>query len=328
MMIKHGHLRGTTTLLAALLTVLLLAPVASAEGVGTTSLPGSNGVIAFVSAQDTSTTRMQVFRMNSDGFGQTRLSDAQGHNWDPTWSPDGKKIAFTNVVPNVGADIYQMDADGSDEQNLSRAEGYDSLPSYSPNGKIAFTSNLGGNGFDLYMMSLGTNGQITEQVRLTAHVADDSGAVVSPDGKRIAFTSKRDGDYDVYLMRAAPEGPKNIPVKLTKNAVNDYGPDWSPDGTQLVFNSNRSGNFEVYRMKVAPEGKTNRPVNLSKNPADDTAPTWSPDGKKIAFNSDRPGSDATTDLDIWRMRATDGANPTNLTDNAVLDFDPEWQPLP
>jgi hypothetical protein len=29
------------------------------------------------------------------------------------------------------------------------------------------------------------------------------------------------------------------------------------------------------------------------------------------------------------MRATDGANPTNLTDNAAaLDFDPEWQPVP
>lgn len=162
-MIDHKHLAATTTLLAMLVATLLLAPVASAEqGAGTASLPGSNGAIAFVSAQDTTTTRFQVFRMNSDGFGQTRLSDAPGHNWDPTWSPDGKKIAFTNVVPNVGADIYQMNADGSEEQNLSRAEGYDSTPAYSPSGKIAFTSNLGGNGFDLYMMSLGPNGQITE----------------------------------------------------------------------------------------------------------------------------------------------------------------------
>jgi len=28
------------------------------------------------------------------------------------------------------------------------------------------------------------------------------------------------------------------------------------------------------------------------------------------------------------MRATDGANPTNLTNNTVVDFDPDWQLLP
>ncbi len=73
-MIKRKHLTAATT---TLLAVLLLAPVAAAEQeAGTTSLPGSNGAIAFVSNQDTSTSRFQVFRMNSDGFGQTRLSDA------------------------------------------------------------------------------------------------------------------------------------------------------------------------------------------------------------------------------------------------------------
>ena len=152
--------------------------------------------------------------------------------------------------------------------------------------------------------------------------------MVSPDGKRVAFTSKRDGDYDVYVMRLAPEGPKNVPVKLTKNSVPDLAPDWSPDGTQLVFNSNRSGNLEVYRMKASPEGRLNRPVNLSKSPAGDYAPTWSPDGRKIAFTSERPAADGTTDWEIWRMRVTDGANPTNLTDNAAVDFDAEWQPVP
>ena len=57
-----------------------------------------------------------------------------------------QKKPFTNVVPNVGADVYQMNADGSAETNLTNAAGYDSLPAYAPSGKIAFTSDLGGNG--------------------------------------------------------------------------------------------------------------------------------------------------------------------------------------
>jgi Tol biopolymer transport system component len=70
------------------------------------------------------------------------------------------------------------------------------------------------------------------------------------------------------------------------------------------------------------------PVNLSGNPVDDASPTLSPDGRKVAFNGDKPGSDNTTDVDIWRMWVTDGANPANLTVYAVVDFDPEWQPVP
>jgi TolB protein len=147
--------------------------------------------------------------------------------------------------------------------------------------------------------------------------AGPAGAAFSGGSGRVAFY--RDGDWDIYVMKLAPEGPRNVPVKLTKNAASDAAPDWAPDdGTQLVFNSNRSGNSEVYRMKASPEGRLNKPVNLSKNPAGDYAPTWSPDGRKIAFTSERPGSDGTTDWEIWRMRATDGANPTNLTDNTAI----------
>ena len=55
----------------------------------------------------------------------------------------------------------------------------------------------------------------------------------------------------------------------------------------------------------------------------DFSPNWSPDGKKIAFSTDRDGN-----REIYRMRASDGANLTNLTNNPALDFQPSWQPLP
>ena len=124
-------------------------------------------------------------------------------------------------------------------------------------------------------------------------------------------------------MRAVPEGPTNRPVKITKNKASDGAPEWSPDGTQLAFHSHpNTGVPEIFRMKAAPQSRDNRPVNLSKSSGYDYYPTWSPDGRQIAFQSDRSGN-----KEIWRVRATGGANPTNLTNAPALDEDPSWQPL-
>ncbi len=339
-MAKINHGRVVTVLLTALLAAaVILARVASAETVGTNSFPGSTGAIVFTSDRDGGR-EWNVYRMNADGFGQTRLTSTPGLDISPEWSADGKKITYTNfVIGGTPGEVYQVDADGSDEKNLTNSSSWDENSSYSPasSDKVVFDSDRTNGQYDVYLTTLGQNGQTTELIRITRNGANDYMPAISPDGKRVAFVSDRDGDDDVYVMRLAAEGPKNVPVKLTKNTrpdpngppyMHDWSPDWSPDGTQIVFTSDRRGDMEVYRMKATPEGKTNRPVNLSKSPARDEAPAWSPDGKKIAFQSNRPAADGTTDAEIWRMRATDGANPINLTDAPSNEFQPAWQPLP
>lgn len=323
---SKGNKRLATTLLASLVAALLLAPVASAQTVGTTSFPGTPGAIAFTSDRD-GLNNLQVYRMNGDGFGQTRLTETIGMNQDPTWSADGGKIAFTNFDAN--RDVYQMNADGSEETNLTNAAGDDVFPAYTSTGTgIVFSSSREGNQFDLYLMTLGAGGQTTGLTRLTTGASHEYLPSVSPDGERVAFASDRGGNRDIYVMDLAREGASTRPVRLTRSAAVDQFPEWSPDGRQIAFTSERAGNPEVYRMKAAPEGARNRPVNLSKNPARDLVPTWSPDGKKVAFQSNRPASDGTTDYEIWRARATDGANATNLTNNSTNEYQPDWQPLP
>ncbi len=328
-----GTKRLTTTLLAALLAGLLLAPVASAQTVGTTAFPGTGGAIAFASDRDGGLD-FDIYRMNADGFGQTKLTDKPGLDLAPSWSADGSKLAFSHS-PDFALpyDVYQINADGSGETGLLDDPSDDSSAAYSPqSNKFAFVSKRVGNQYDIYLTTLGQDGQATGLTRLTTSDALDLAPAISPDGKRLAFTSDRDGDYDIYVMKLAPEGPKNVPVKLTKNTrpdsegapfMHDQNPDWSPDGTQIAFGSDRSGDFEVYRMKASPEGRLNKPVNLSNNPDYDHDPAWSPDGKKIAFSSYRDGNS-----EVYRIRATDGANPTNLTKNPATDFHPAWQPLP
>ena len=253
-------------------------------------------------------------------------------NQDPAWSADGERIVFGN---RNWDDVFQMKADGSAETNLTNAVGLDFAPSFYPAGdKVAFSSFRGeGNQQDVYAMTLSSTGQVTGLTRITTNEnADDQSAVISPDGKRMAFVSDRaggaGGDFDIYLMKAAPEGTTNRPVRITKSPANDSAPEWSPDGTRLLFERGQPLSHEVMAMKAAPEGRTNRPVNLSKSSADDGRPAWSPDGKKVAFQSNREAPDGTTDYDVWRVRATDGANPKNLTNAPGNDTDPAWQPLP
>ena len=337
-MTKINHSRVVTLLLATLLAAMVLAPVAGAQTVGTNSFPGTGGAIAFVSSRDDAR-NPQVYRMSSDGFGQTKITDAPGFKYGLDWSADGTKLAFSSSPIGQPGDVFEVGADGSGQKNLTSAPSDDGSPSYSPASanRFAFASNRTDDQHDVYLTTLGPDGQTTELTRLTTNPASDGSPAISPDGSRIAFVSDRDGDEDIYVMKLAPEGPRNVPVRLTKNTrpdpngppyMHDFDPDWSPDGQKIVFTSDRSGNMEIWRMKASPEGKKNRPVNLSKSPAYDHAPTWSPDGQKIAFSSDRAAPDGTTDYEIWRMRATDGANPIALTSDPGQDWFPAWQPLP
>ena len=80
----------------------------------------------------------------------------------PSWSPDGKRIAFSSrrdghFIGEFGltSEIYVMDADGGNEQRLTENRKTDSSPSWSPDGKwIAFTSDRKGDdvNFEIYVM--------------------------------------------------------------------------------------------------------------------------------------------------------------------------------
>ena len=56
----------------------------------------------------------EIFVMNSDGSGRTRLTDIPGNDhWPPTWSPDGTRLAFTSDGKDGYGEIYVMSSDGS-----------------------------------------------------------------------------------------------------------------------------------------------------------------------------------------------------------------------
>jgi len=160
--------------------------------------------------------------MDADGSNQTNVTQVSlATDYDPIFSPDGKKIAFTSLRDG-NQEIYVMDADGTDQTNLTKNATQDSHPAFSPNGKkIAFGRREGSaNDSEIYKMNA-SNG--SEQKKLTRTAGFDYDPVFSPDGKKIAFTSARDGDYEIYTIRAK-DGSR--PQNRTSNDVNDFSPDW------------------------------------------------------------------------------------------------------
>ena len=154
--------------------------------------------------------------MNADGTGQTRLTNSPGNDFDPAFSPNGSKIAFTSYRDG-NAEIYVMNANGTGQTNLTNSAGVEGDPAFSLDGRIAFTSNRDGN-FEIYVM----NADGTNPTRLTNIPGSNFSPAFSPNGSKIAFTSATGSFSEVVMMNADGTGLTN----LTNNGANDSYPSW------------------------------------------------------------------------------------------------------
>src|SRR5205823_5774832 len=100
--------------------------------------------LAFVSDRNR-TNVAQLFRMDADGGNQTQLSDLTSAA-EPSWSPDGRAIAFTATAPDpaTAQDIFTIRPDGTHLQDLTadRGRNVERMPAFSPRGdRIAYVQD-------------------------------------------------------------------------------------------------------------------------------------------------------------------------------------------
>jgi TolB protein len=214
--------------------------------------------IAFASARSGS---LDVYVMDADGSDTRRLTTTRGNQSQPSWSPDGSRIAYQS---DQDADhIYLMSADGTGAHRVTNDPAPETEPAWSPDGRwIAYSRRLPGSEIrELWLVRPDGSGRR----RLTARAQSAYEPAWSPDGRTIAFASKPEtGRYEIFAVGVDGKRLRRI----TFSNEDAFEPAWSPDGKTIAFS--RGGSI------VTVDATGRHPTVLTGPETNDSSPDWNP----------------------------------------------------
>jgi Tol biopolymer transport system component len=220
-----------------------------------------------------------------------------GDSTQPTWSPDGRFIAY-EFYNGLNSYIGVVDSDGKNKRTVAECNGANS-PVWSPDSTmIAFNCIIGYGPAPFYTRHqsiniVGVDG--SDQIELIYGEFSSHSQQWSPDGNYMVFVSNRDAEdpgpmdlvnWDVYLY-SFNDGTI---IRLTDSQFPDIHPAWSPTGDTIAYVSDISGDGGTPVNGSDVSGGGINIINQEGELLDvlngsGTSLNWSPDGSSIAFSN-------------------------------------------
>lgn len=315
--------------LKVLLGATLIAAISWTAIPTNAAFPGTNGKIAFARWPRGANPWEEIYTVNPDGTGATRLTfrptGVKRSSVAPAVSPDGTRIAFHRYTVGTGgaddvSDIVIIDASTGAELDsfVAPADSYYAWPSWSPDaGRLLIVQND-----DVYVLEVATG--LTTQVTSTG--AYESRPQWSPDGTQISFTREVAGYGKTFVANIDPvtfalTGVTNVTGPGSTFADGDAK--WHPTQEKLVLSRFKSGwgGSEIFIENLA-SGTQKRHTN---NSVYDSMPAYSPDGVFIVYSRGPEDGDS----ELIRQKVATGTKKT-ITSNNVVDQQADWgvQPTP
>ena len=235
-----------------------------------------------IPAADEDKIRTDLWLVPTEGGDARLLTTHEGSDSNPTWSPDGKWIAFeAKRGDDEDTQIYAIPTDGGEARRVTRIPTGASAPKWFPDSKrLAFLSRVW---TDLDSWEdQGKRLKERKESKMTARVWDRL---------PVRYWDRWIDDRKAHVFSIPLEGGDPTPVtvgsgkELSKSDIGKDSYDISPDGREVAFTSDVDetgvdSNFDVF--VVAATGGEAQNVS-AENPADDFAPLYSPDGRHLAF---------------------------------------------
>ncbi|HEX5661925.1 MULTISPECIES: Tol-Pal system beta propeller repeat protein TolB [unclassified Lysobacter] len=218
--------------------------------------------VAYVTASGVGKgSRYALMVADADGWNPQTVVRSNEPLLSPSWSPDGRKLAYVSFERG-NSSIFIQDISTGARELVASFRGINGAPSFSPDGsRLALTLSRSGNP-EIYVMNLGSKAltQVTNQMGI------DTEPTWSADGGTIYFTSDRGGRPQIYQVSAGGGGATRVTFQGSYNAT----PTVSFDGKKIAV---AQGSGNTYRIAMldrslgSPRWSTLSPGSLDESPS-------------------------------------------------------------
>jgi TolB protein len=261
----------------------------------------------------------RLVRINLSTGGGRIISERLEDAVQPSWSPNGSRVACWGSRHGSRRDLWTLPAEGGMPVAVTDDPALDWNPVWSPDGKYLYFSSDRSGTMNLWRVRLDERtGQVLAPVEAVTTPSPYSGHLsLSRDGRRMAYVQQtrtvnlHHVDFDPVQEKAV-----GTPVPITAGLREAWYPALSPDGQWLAF-ATWGKREDLYVIRTTGGGMRQLTDDVHMN----RGPQWSPDGKRIAFHSNRSGK-----FELWVMGA-DGSGLTQVSEDRLRGIlNSAWSP--